>query len=85
VHPDDSEAVTFRKMYAREVRIKFLGVWDTVGALGIPIRSLNWLTRRKYQFHDVQLSRIVDQRVSRRGDRRTAPAVQTDAVEASSS
>jgi uncharacterized protein (DUF2235 family) len=60
VHPDDPEARTFRKMYARDVRVKFLGVWDTVGALGIPIRSLNWLTRRKYQFHDVQLSRIVD-------------------------
>lgn len=60
VHPDDSEARTFRKAYARDIRVRFLGVWDTVGALGIPIRSLNWLTRRRYQFHDVQLSRIVD-------------------------
>lgn len=60
VHPDDEEAAAFRKEYAREIRVKFLGVWDTVGALGIPARGLNWLTRRKYQFHDVQLSRIVD-------------------------
>jgi uncharacterized protein (DUF2235 family) len=33
-----------------------LGVWDTVGALGIPLRGLRWLTRRKYQFHDTELS-----------------------------
>jgi uncharacterized protein (DUF2235 family) len=60
LHPDDDEARKFRADHSHEVRIKFLGVWDTVGALGIPVRSLNWLTRKKYEFHDVQLSRIVD-------------------------
>lgn len=59
IHPDDEASVAFRGAYSREVRIEFLGVWDTVGALGIPVRSLNWLTRHRYQFHDVRLSRIV--------------------------
>ena len=60
VHPDDGEAQDFRRAYSIEPRIMLLGVWDTVGALGIPIRSLNWITRHRYQFHDVRLSRIVD-------------------------
>lgn len=58
--PDTPEAKTFREDYAREIRIQFLGVWETVGALGIPFGFLGRLTRRRYQFHDVRLSRIVD-------------------------
>jgi len=40
----------------RLIPIKFIGVWDTVGALGIPIEGSlgNWLNR-KYSFHDVRL------------------------------
>lgn len=42
-------------------RVAFLGVWDTVGALGIPS---HWglparLLNRKYRFHDTDLSRMV--------------------------
>jgi uncharacterized protein (DUF2235 family) len=42
--------------------IHFLGVWDTVGSLGIPteLGSLRWLTDpRKYKFHDTDLSDFV--------------------------
>ena len=39
-----------------DIEIRFLGVWDTVGALGIPLRGLRWLTRREHQFHDTELS-----------------------------
>ena len=39
----------------RKVTIKFIGVWDTVGTLGIPVTWLNWLGRRRYGFHDVNL------------------------------
>ena len=56
VHPDSDEAKRFRNNNSREVGIHFLGVWDTVGALGIPVRGLRWLTRGKHQFHDVELS-----------------------------
>jgi uncharacterized protein (DUF2235 family) len=58
--PESDTAKAFRKMYAREVRIRFLGVWDTVGALGIPSHLLEQLNMRFYQFHDTQLSKIVD-------------------------
>ncbi|MDP6822105.1 MAG: DUF2235 domain-containing protein [Dehalococcoidia bacterium] len=57
--PESSEARAFRNRHAREIDIHFVGVWDTVGALGIPLGGLRWLTRRKHGFHDVELSRGV--------------------------
>ena len=48
--------------YGEDLRIRCIGVWDTVGALGIPgmdgrFRLPNGLD---WQFHDVTLSRIVE-------------------------
>lgn len=55
--------VKFRKdfcLYGDEsIDVQFLGVWDTVGALGIPLRGLRTLTRAKHQFHDTELSGAV--------------------------
>jgi len=42
-----------------EVPIAFLGVWDTVGALGIPGTMLNHLIAEQYEFHDTTPSAIV--------------------------
>jgi hypothetical protein len=44
---------------ARPVRIKCLGVWDTVGALGVPGQTLQWANRR-HRFHDAELSDVVE-------------------------
>jgi len=44
------------------VRVAYLGVWDTVGAKGIPVAILGpvaALWNRRYRFHDMQLSRLV--------------------------
>jgi uncharacterized protein (DUF2235 family) len=41
------------------VDIAFLGVWDTVGALGIPGTMLNEMTAGDTQFHDTRPSRII--------------------------
>lgn len=41
-------------------RIRFVGVWDTVGALGIPLPFFDKLTRRKYEFHNITLGQCVD-------------------------
>lgn len=44
------------------VPISFLGVWDTVGALGVPddMTTLNFIDNKKwYDFHDTNLSNIV--------------------------
>lgn len=35
--------------------VHFVGVWDTVGALGVPITWLNWVGARRHRFHDVRL------------------------------
>ena len=43
----------------RDVRIKCLGVWDTVGSLGVPLQPLQ-LLNRKHRFHDAELSDLVD-------------------------
>jgi len=42
------------------VRIKCIGVWDTVGALGVPIKTLNRFSQAKYKFHDTELGDIVE-------------------------
>lgn len=42
------------------LRIRYLGVWDTVGALGVPNSLLlGSLFNKRYQFHDPQLSAMV--------------------------
>ena len=54
---NQSETASFKnEQQSQEADIKFIGVWDTVGALGIPTRFLGMLTRKKYTFHDVSLS-----------------------------
>jgi len=69
--PDTEEAKIFRRNYSlSEVRIKFMGVWDTVGALGIPIKLLEKFSSVKnfvehfnqehFGFHDTKLSSIVE-------------------------
>jgi len=59
---DKDEAVAFREQYSHpSVTIKFVGVWDTVGALGVPVgRILRMLSRRKHGFHDTRLSGIIE-------------------------
>lgn len=59
---EQTEVVAFRKQHSWDVKVKFIGVWDTVGALGIPVFG-DWfspLQRRKYSFHDTRLGRVVE-------------------------
>jgi uncharacterized protein (DUF2235 family) len=53
-------AKLFRSSFCREIRIKFIGVWDTVGALGIPHDIVKGLNMKFYEFHDTVLSGIVE-------------------------
>jgi uncharacterized protein (DUF2235 family) len=45
-------------------KIKFLGVWDTVAALGVPIKSLDflldWIPIFRHKFHNLTLSESVE-------------------------
>lgn len=54
-YPASEEATRFRQQYAHEPAVKFIGVWDTVGALGVPLP----LVSKFWEFHDVRLSRSV--------------------------
>jgi uncharacterized protein (DUF2235 family) len=60
--PSGVAATLFRRAYSYEPQIQFIGVWDTVGALGIPALGPRWLqpvvTRinRRWAFHDTNLS-----------------------------
>lgn len=45
---------------SRDITICMIGVWDTVGALGIPVGILSAIGKDKYQFHDVSLPTPVE-------------------------
>jgi uncharacterized protein (DUF2235 family) len=53
-----SESFIARNSYP-DTEIKFLGVWDTVGALGIPHTKFRMWNRKRYKFHDLTLSHII--------------------------
>lgn len=59
-HPDAVESELFRRSYSTELRAKFIGVWDTVGALGLPVGGLLQFINKRWSFHDVTLSSWVD-------------------------
>ena len=44
---------------SRKTDIFFVGVWDTVGTLGIPFGPLRWIGRRNYDFHSTELTENV--------------------------
>lgn len=57
--PNGTEAKIFRREYSHpDTKIHFIGVWDTVGSLGIPLK-IPFLTRR-WSFHDTELSSWVE-------------------------
>jgi uncharacterized protein (DUF2235 family) len=59
-HPKGQRALAFRKKYTHEtMRIRFVGVWDTVGALGIPFSLLGWLGENQ-EFYDTKLSSNIE-------------------------
>lgn len=58
--PDSERAQFFRaKEKAPLIPIKLLGVWDTVGALGVPLESFDAFNKEQFAFHDTELSGIV--------------------------
>jgi uncharacterized protein (DUF2235 family) len=59
--PNGKAAKEFRQRYSHpDPEIQFVGVWDTVGALGIPIDGFRPpLISRMWRFHDTTLSSAV--------------------------
>jgi len=58
--PDEEKPTEFRSSCSvngeEPIPIHFIGVWDTVGALGIPLGGPRKITRSRHQFHDTELS-----------------------------
>jgi uncharacterized protein (DUF2235 family) len=52
--PDAERAVEFRGAYSHDAPIHFIGVWDTVGSMGVPVPIPFW--RPWWAFHDSVLS-----------------------------
>ncbi|PHS71584.1 MAG: hypothetical protein COB23_01020 [Methylophaga sp.] len=59
--PNEVTAEQFRQDFAVAdiTPIEFVGVWDTVGALGIPIPFWGTLGEREFLFHDTEPSKII--------------------------
>jgi hypothetical protein len=64
VRPSKTKAATFKAKYAHpgDTRIRFVGVWDTVDAVGLPFHLGDVLnaTVYRFKFPDQELSSIVD-------------------------
>jgi uncharacterized protein (DUF2235 family) len=59
--PDSDKAKAFVEQNSYTVpRIHCIGVWDTVGSLGIPLSGFRLWNKERYAFHDTTLSSIVD-------------------------
>jgi len=57
--PSGEKSIEFRKQHSHKSReVKFIGVWDTVGAMGIPISFLG-LFDDKDEFYDTNIGRNV--------------------------
>lgn len=65
VHPDEAEWRAGRSHAGRApaplLRVTYLGVWDTVGSLGIPLRYRWWFdpANRRFAFHDTRITSFV--------------------------
>ena len=44
--------------YSRKTEVKFIGIWDTVGTLGVPFGNIPFISRKNYRFHRTRLSRM---------------------------
>lgn len=59
-----SDPSKFITEHGQPARVRMIGVWETVGSLGVPVPGLPLVlpgTREYYRFHDMNLSCIVDE------------------------
>lgn len=53
---DKGDRAAYKAANGRDCPVEVVGVWDTVGALGIPVGFLKKFTDRHHQFHDTKLN-----------------------------
>lgn len=56
------DGLRLQELCHKDLRIRVLGVFDTVGSLGVPLDIRDYLVgrRSRYQFHDTTLSSVID-------------------------
>jgi uncharacterized protein (DUF2235 family) len=57
---DFEERALLRSSYYFRNLIKLVGVWDTVGSIGIPFGNFRNISRRALKFHNTRLSRTIE-------------------------
>jgi hypothetical protein len=55
-----AKKANLERLCSPDVRIKFLGVFDTVGAMGVPSGMFRWIGARWTQFHDTKLGSAIE-------------------------
>lgn len=64
INPEKREKSRYSEMInhlnRQYINIKFLGVWDTVGALGLPVQGLQHLSHHWVGFHDTHLGAHIE-------------------------
>ena len=60
IHPDDDASKIFRSKFSvnQKTPVHFVGVWDTVGALGLP-KSIFGFIKDKHLFYDNKIGSII--------------------------
>ena len=64
--PTDPGPTRFRDSYSFQPRMHFIGVWDTVGELGVPVLGPRWIkpiwrqVNKRWSFHDTTLNSQVN-------------------------
>jgi uncharacterized protein (DUF2235 family) len=59
VKPPQNLAEKLLITWSRRVRIRCVGIYDTVGAIGVDMLAIPWLREKTARFHDTQLSSMV--------------------------
>src|SRR2546423_148828 len=59
VKPAENLAEELLVTWSRRVRIRCVGIIDTVGAIGVDMLAIPWLREKTARFHDTQLSTMV--------------------------
>lgn len=57
---DFEEQVMLKHAWYHRNLIKMVGVWDTVGSIGVPFGNIKGISSRTLQFHNTHLSTIVE-------------------------
>lgn len=57
---DFEEKVLLSRAWYHPKLIKMVGVWDTVGSLGVPLGNIKGISRRRLRFHNTNLSKVVE-------------------------